>query len=406
MSRGIREAFGWQRVRLLMLALLKLAGGADPWLAAPLELTMRRADIRAAAAVHADAAPSSRAGRWVRADASTDWLTTGHSPQHLVCLDTERQGNCYNDSANMQAADEAKRSRHHFMAQGAAIRNGADVLAGRNEWAWRAADTNRSAQGLYEPLSMSRGEFEVRFRAFLDEGSRFHVIGDSVSRQFAKSLECMIRHKLDVDNKAAVVVYQLLDSMWGSEPKKLRRYLSAVRKRDVVVLNAGLHVDPAKGKGFRHGDPPRWLSLYALAVQHLFEALAEFALDASRVFVRTTTVRFVSRDAGGDWDGGEPVVCGGTAPDPRAAWSSFGGWYPSQPRQNQMLLTALDATPWQLLDVAPLTLSRAGAVFDCTHLCLPGPMEVWSSLLLNRVVGEALLPAAEPAGRANQRDVT
>jgi hypothetical protein len=52
-----------------------------------------------------------------------------------------------------------------------------------------------------------------------------------------------------------------------------------------------------------------------------------------------------------------------------------------------MLLAALDATPWQLLDVAPLTLARADAVFDCTHLCLPGPMEAWSSLLLNRVIG-------------------
>ena len=269
--RGLREVFGRHKTLLLTLALLELAGGADPWRAVPLEFAMRRDDIRAAAAVHAEAAPSSRAGRWVRADASIDWLTTGHSPQHLACLDTERQGNCYNDSANMQAADEAKRSRHQFMSQGATIRNSADVLAGRNEWAWRAADsTNRSTRALYTPLSMSRGELEIRLRAFLDEGSRFHVIGDSMSRQFAKSLECTLRHKLGVDDDAPVVVYRPTNRL-----KRLRHHLRAVRKRDVVVLNIGLHVDPAKGKGFRHGDPPHWLRLYALALQHLFEALGE-----------------------------------------------------------------------------------------------------------------------------------
>ena len=56
-------------------------------------------------------------------------------------------------------------------------------------------------------------------------------------------------------------------------------------------------------------------------------------------------MRFQRRDVGGDWYSGA-IVCGGFAPDDNATWASFGGMYPFQPKQNEILLAALDNTSY------------------------------------------------------------
>jgi hypothetical protein len=347
----------------------------------------RRADTRAAFAIHAAAAPSSQIGSWVKADGVVDWLTTNFSTAHLSCLNTERQGNCYDDEKNMKAADVAKHSRHNFMARAhSEIRNGRDTLEGRNYWAWRLAPhVGDVIRTLYHPATTPKESLRESVDAFVRSGARFVVVGDSLSRQFAKTLECSLSHKLELDlTKIPAVVFLEIDTdvSEGRFSKVLNR--ASVTTNDVVVVNVGHHIDPSKSASLRAGTPPHWQAKVQAAWRGIFATLAATKLDPLKVFVRTTTVRFNRRDAGGDWEGGA-IVCGGSAPDDNATWASFGGKYPSQPKQNELVLKALDHTSYQLFDVAPLALARADTTFDCSHHCLPGDMDIWVSLLLARL---------------------
>ena len=103
-------------------------------------------------------------------------------------------------------------------------------------------------------------------------------------------------------------------------------------------------------------------------------------MDPNNVYVRTTTERVVEADS----DGG-PRTCGAAAPDAQATWGDYGGKHPAQPTQNMILFDELDDTPFQLLDVAPLSLALANATFDCAHHCHPRDLDTWVSLLLNRL---------------------
>ena len=129
---------------------------------------------------------------------------------------------------------------------------------------------------------------------------------------------------------------------------------------DVLVLNFGHHLDHGEGDKLHVIQQKQW----AIA----FEDLADKQVDPSRVFVRTTQVRFMRLDSPGEWNTTKGMWCGDTAPNASAAWSDF---ITSLPEQNLVLLDLLDATPYVVFDVSPITLARADQTFDCGHNCLP-----------------------------------
>jgi len=337
----------------------------------------------AALSFHAAATPVSRIGSWVLGDPARDWLTTNISEAHLACLNTERQGNCYNDTANLMAHDSARRSRYEVMKRNhSAIYNDMGILQGRNIWAWRVAeDMDALEREMYSPVAWLQTELVGAVAAFVRSGHKFFIIGDSLSRQFARTMQCSLEFKLGVTKQAVVWIgLHYLTNQSDLVIRLLTR--NNVTSKDVVVVNIGHHIDPGNSEYLRAGVPPHWETTTQVAWRAIFHAFAWANLDPRRVFVRTTVPRFVRRDGGGDWDGGR-VICGAKSPEPNARWSAFGGQYLSQPKQNEIHLNELNRTPWQLLDVAPLTLARADATFDCLHMCLPGVMDTWVSLLLN-----------------------
>jgi hypothetical protein len=237
-------------------------------------------------------------------------------------------------------------------------------------------------------------DLKKRVNLFVRAGGRFVIVGDSISRQFAKTLECTLAHKLGLGDDAERAV--VFCPSHGLQLERTRRCIDAARVEDVIVINFGLHVHPQKDSSFRTMSPDgrrcTWQVFFEEMLQHYLALIkaktASGSIDASRVFYRTTPPRFVSR-GGADWDSGK-MACGATAPRPEATFDDYGGHYKAQPLQNHLLLSGLDHSSVQLFDVTPVTLSRSDTAFDCSHLCLPGVMDTWASMLLNRAL---LLPS-------------
>ena len=339
----------------------------------------RRDIIRKALKTHRASSPAALAGKWIFPERGKafDWLQTKHSANHLKCLDQEFQGNCHADGNG--SAKEANSSRHKFMAKlGSAILNSPSILQGRNVYSWRPRVPHPA-------LNVSLNDLKARVKSFQSTGGRIHLIGDSLSRQFFKTLACMLSHKLQVTD--------LVRFHWASlNPASAIAY---VGPQDFVVINFGHHIDPSKSDYMRAVDKsgvPNWETKYSEALKRLFGVLSEATrkqqiVDHSRIIFRTSDVRH-HRANESDWDGGS-VSCG--SPDEpsqdfsgvlNASWGDYGGRYPALPRQNEILLQALDSTDYALLDTSPLTLSRRDASFDCSHFCLPGPMDTMSALLI------------------------
>ena len=154
-------------VHKVLTCLLLLASAATSQSAA--------SQAAAALSVHAAATPAARVGSWVLGDPARDWLTMPISEAHLTCLNEERQGNCYNDTANLLANDPAKLSRHQFlMRNGSAIYNDVGILQGRNSWAWRVAkDIGAVERELYSPVAWSRTEMVGAVADFVRFGYKF-----------------------------------------------------------------------------------------------------------------------------------------------------------------------------------------------------------------------------------------
>lgn len=52
-----------------------------------------------------------------------------------------------------------------------------------------------------------------------------------------------------------------------------------------------------------------------------------------------------------------------------------------------------------ILDTSTLTLARADATYDLTHLYLPGPMEYWNRMLYYRILQESTRRGGDPASK-------
>jgi len=348
--------------------------------AAVVEPNFRRDDLSFAATVHNSPAPVARVGSWVRANAQRDWLTTGHTDVHLKCLDQERQGNCY-ENGGQGSNTEDRSSRYKFMHRaGSSLKNSPGALVGRVDYAWREHAGSEATGRLYREWSGPPAALINGLQQVLGAHGRVIVYGDSLSRQFAKTLECTFAHKLNITGR---VVFR----NWNSGGPLGHD----TRQSDFIVLNFGHHLDHGAGDVTHIREKQGWTSAFA----NLDKKIEEKEVIADRVFVRTTQVRFLRRNSPGDWNTTAGMLCGEVAPDSSAAWSQYGGQSGSLPAQNLVLLKLLDSTPYQLLDVSPISLARADLTFDCSHDCLPGVQDTWASVLVQRMI--STVAAAPPA---------
>ena len=323
--------------------------------------------------------PSTEAGRWERADDSRDWLTTNVSAAHLQCLERERQGDCYHENV-MENGDSKSRA---VMKLKYTLRNGDDALSGRNDWAWR---------GRGEPYLTYGGSRSDLMSELVDftERRRFFIFGDSLSRQLAQSLRCTLDHKLGAKATGLVEYCPVTKSSHREVDSCMQRLYAAAGQDNVVVVNYGHHIDPAKSEALRNPESPGFWERQFKDATHLWLRAFEGCVNQKKckpenVFFRTTVVRFFQR-GNGDWDTNHTSkACGATGPNATAQWRDLGGLYPAQPRQNELLLDELKTSPFQVLDVAPVHLARADATFDCTHVCLPGPVDTWVAMLFHRI---------------------
>ena len=96
-------------------------------------------------------------------------------------------------------------------------------------------------------------------------------MGDSLSRQFAKTLDCMFQYKLNMSHR---VVYR----SWFLGGRVVYGTFHAPRPLDVLVLNFGHHLDHGAGDQTH----TKLMSQWALT----FKDLARNKVAADRVFVR------------------------------------------------------------------------------------------------------------------------
>ena len=254
----------------------------------------RRADVTFAVDVHRRTAPTTALGSWIRADPARDWLTTGQLSDHMACLNRELQGNCYEN-------DVKGSSRYNFAHRpGSDLRNSPGALAGRIDYAWRGNTGIAATEHLYREWSGPRAELVRGLERVLGVDGRVIIMGDSLSRQFAKTLDCMFQYKLNMSHR---VVYR----SWFLGGRVVYGTFHAPRPLDVLVLNFGHHLDHGAGDQTH----TKLMSQWALT----FKDLARNKVAADRVFVRTTQVRFVHRTSPGEWNTTGGMICGGPAPN-------------------------------------------------------------------------------------------
>jgi len=318
----------------------------------------RRADIAFAVDVHKRVAPSEAIGQWLRADPPQDWLTTGHTSEHLACLNRELQGNCHANGG------KGAGSRRSFIdRRGSNLKNSPGILEGREDYAWRVNTSSAATVRLYEGWSGPRADLINWLELILGSDGRVVVLGDSLSRQFSQTLTCTFQYKLQMMGRVLYVPW----NHGGKIP-----YVP--KPSDVLVLNFGHWLDHG-------GDKLHVIQKKQWAIA--FKDLANKQVAPNRVFVRTTQVRFMREDSPGEWNTTQGIWCGGTAPNASAAWTDF---TTPLPEQNLVLLELIDASPYVVFDVSPITLARADQTFDCSHNCLPGVQDTWASLLFQQMI--------------------
>lgn len=333
-------------------------------------------DYELALCVHNATSPVRAAGQWVYRPEDEPPL----SPEHLQCLDEERQGNCHDVNAWKHTNDTAKLARHDSILKGA-ILNSPGILRGHDPWVW---ESNHS---LYRTLSPKREDgksYATILKGLLGINSKTHsklyLVGDSLTRQWAHTIHCELVHVLNrtVEQANEQVMYiQIHDANEQSVARFLERFhLPVPAKQDYVVWNTGHHVGPGKVE--------HWQEAYRKNMEVAHNTSSFDAVPDSHIFFRTTSVRHFLKGRG-DWNT-ETSEAGGDVPDMNSHWDDYGGSSPAQPIQNQIALTHLQQQGrFNVLDVSPMMLARADASFDGCHFCLPGPMAHWSRMLYYRI---------------------
>jgi hypothetical protein len=324
----------------------------------------RRNHFEHLASVHLSDTPARAAGRWVEKSPS---LAKRAPPELLRCLARERQGICYNDDKN-KVENKHMTSRISKLVKGS-LHNSRGILKGYDPYVWESDD---EAYGVFPPRN---GTSELRQAL---EGRTIIIVGDSLNRQWARALECELKHVYRYDT--VDVRYCLTHDF--PTPTALDKCFRHVTSRDYVVFNFGHHQDPSKV-----GVGADWRQVYkALMARALHELKTRLGhLPPSHVMFRTTSVRhFLSRK--GEWNTNSSQT-GGFEANMDAKWDHYGGNNAVQPIQNLLGISMVGAnSSFSIMDVSPLTLARADSTFDGSHFCMPGPIEEWTRMLLYRIV--------------------
>ena len=84
--------------------------------------------------IHNSMYPVEQAGKWVYKPG----IQAIHpSPDHLICLDQERQGNCHDEDAWKKSNDTAKQTRHNSLIK-CYVANSPGILAANDPWVWQS----------------------------------------------------------------------------------------------------------------------------------------------------------------------------------------------------------------------------------------------------------------------------
>jgi hypothetical protein len=102
----------------------------------------------------------------------------------------------------------------------------------------------RSSRPQYAAYNGTYRDLKKRVNPFVRAGGRFVIVGDSIARQFAKTLECTLAHKLGLGDDAERAVVFCWSN--GLQLDEARRCINSARVEDVIVINFGLHVHPQK----------------------------------------------------------------------------------------------------------------------------------------------------------------
>jgi len=321
--------------------------------------------------VHNSLFPVKQAGEWLYKPG----IQAIHpSPDHLICLDQESQGNCHDEDAWKITNDKAKLTRHNSITRNA-ISNSPGILSANDPWVWQ------SHLPQYQVLS---NEDTVLYKKQLGEvlqNRKIYLVGDSLTRQWSQVMRCELVHVLGMSLTDANKKVKFVEMRTGFRRDRIRG-LKNTKERDIVVFNLGHHVGWKLSSNWT--DPYRGILNDALTFP--FGKIPD-----SNIFYRTTSVRHF-RVGAGDWDTNSSKS-GSVEPEMDGKWSFYGGNRPEQPTQNLIAFEVfLDARKnnctrkIQILDTSPIMLARGDATFDGTHFCLPGPMQYWSQMLYHRLL--------------------
>jgi len=305
------------------------------------------------------------------------------SPEHLACLNLERQGKCHNKTANVSNTDKSIKVRSANIARGR-VMNSPGILEANDPWVWES-DIEE-----YKVLSFSQMSDPETVQMIT--GRKYYLLGDSLTRQWAHSMRCELQHVFGLSAHEAeeTVKYYKSETSFPSK-KKLENFLKDSSPNDYFVFNYGHHLDPTKKM---ESSSTKWEDAFKKVMKEASKASYK-NIPLEHVFYRTTSVRHFLRDKG-DWYTNSSVA-GGAAPNMNVTWSMYGGNHPSQPEQNLIALdvlgkksgtTATKRNNIGILDTSPMMLARGDASFDGSHFCLPGPIDYWSRMLYYRIYRE------------------
>jgi hypothetical protein len=324
----------------------------------------RRKHFEHLVSVHLSDSPTRTAGRWVEKPPT---LAKPASPELLKCLAKERQGICL-DAANLTSKDSLQKSRIRLINRGS-IYNHPEIMKGYDPYMWESDDE------AYATIAPGNGTSELRQTL---EGRKFFLIGDSLNRQWAQSMKCVLQSVYGIKN--VDVRYCLARDFPRGIP--LAHCLGPAKSRDYVIFNFGHHQDPSNPAYL-----DRWREGYKEVMERALHSLKINLghLHPSHIIFRTTSVRHYWAGRG-EWNTNSSQV-GGLEANMDASWGHYGGNHPAQPIQNLLGLSMVAAqSNFSIMDVAPLTLARADSTFDGSHFCMPGPMEEWTRMLFYRIL--------------------
>jgi hypothetical protein len=314
----------------------------------------RRKHFEHLVSVHLSDYPTRTAGRWVEKPPS---LAIRASPALLQCLDTERQGNCHSDDDENRKEDSRSGKKHNYNSPG--------IMKGYDPYMWESDDE------AYAVLPLVNGTSEL-LRGL--KRRKIFIIGDSLSRQWAKSLSCELEHAYGYTTEVKYCNYNTFP-----KGKGLDGCLGKAKSRDYIVFNFGHHVGP--------GKYPDWRKTYTALMKRALHDLTTKCghIPPDHIFFRTTSVRHF-RAGMGDWNTNTSER-GAFEADMDAKWDEYGGENHVLPIQNLLGLTMVGTqSNFSVLDVSPIMLGRADSTFDGSHFCLPGPMTEWTRMLLHRIL--------------------